>query len=158
MIDERDDRLREALWNSSAPECYCEARLSHIKRLHEAITCLGLRLRRQHGLNSWEDLSSELPHMLDHIKGIDEQLKKLEISARASSPTPSRASTSHRRYRSEPQNVDRNTSSKDARPRMPSPSESNISLPRSSLSAIGTSTKSGKRSSKNAGFFSNQGG
>ena len=158
MVDERNNRLRDALHHSSPPECDCEAKLSHIKRLHEAITWLGLHPQRKHGLDSWEDLRSELPHMLDHIKGMDEQLKRVQPSARSASPTPSGASMAHRRHRSEPEYVNKNRSSADVRPRLPSPTESNISVLRDSLSTAGASTKSRNRRSRGTGFFSNQGG
>jgi hypothetical protein len=155
IVDERPNGPRDDSGEGSPSECDCEARLFHIKCLHEKIACLGMLRPRQHGLNSWKELSGELPTMLDHISGINEQLKQLEDPESSVSTTSSRAKISHRRHRLEPQNVLQSSLSKDVHPRLPSPTESNISVPRNSISAARNVSR--KRSSRNTGFFSNQG-
>jgi hypothetical protein len=154
IIDGQVYRARGGFSGGSLAECYCEARLLHIKRLHQAIASLGLRHPRDHGLDSWEELKGELPHMLDHIRGINDQLKRVEDLEMLASSTPSRSHT-HRRNQSEPQGV-RETSFSSVRPRPPSPTGSNISS-RDSGSAFSASNMSWKRGSKGAGFLSNPG-
>jgi hypothetical protein len=155
VIDEKAHRLRDDSREGSPSECSCEARLLHIKRLHEEIACLGLLHPRQHGLHSWEELSGELPHMLDHIRGINEQLKRLTDPG-SPVPTTSQTSTIHRRNQPEPQNVRQSSLPNGVRPRLPSPTGSNISVSRSSISA--SRNESRRRSSRGTGYFSNQGG
>ena len=154
IIDGQAYRARGGFSSDSPTECYCEARLSHIKRLHQAIACLGLRRPRDHGLDSWEELKGELPHMLDHIRGINDQLKHAEDLEMPASSTFSRSRTVHRRNQSEPQNV-RETSFSSVRPRPSSPTGSNIS--RDSGSAFSASNMSWKRGSRGVGFSSNLG-
>jgi hypothetical protein len=149
-------RSRDDLPAGSPSEHCCVAKLQHIKRLHGAIACLGMRYPRDHGLDSWDELNGELPSMLDHIRAVNEQLKRLEDPQTPLSPTFSRASTVHRRSQLEPQNVRTSSFSSDARPRPPSPTESNISVSRDSVSPVGASNKSRKRS-KGTGYFANQG-
>jgi hypothetical protein len=56
-----------------------DAKLSHIRRLHAAISNLGLRHPMQHQTYDWDDLTDELPHMLQRVGGINEKLKELEL-------------------------------------------------------------------------------
>jgi hypothetical protein len=158
IIDGPAHGPRDNFSEGSPSECSCEVRLMHIKRLHEAIACLGLRHPREHGLDSWEELKGELPHMLDHIRGINKQLKVLDDPESPMSRTSSRASTAHRRHQSDPQNLRTTSFSRDVRPRPSSPTESNISVSRDSLSAVDAGNRAGKRRSKGTGYFSNQGG
>lgn len=155
IVDERAPRPRDDSREGSPSECDCEARLSHIKCLHENIASLGMLRPRRHNLNSWKELSGELPHMLDHISGINEQLKTLEDPGSPVSTTSSRTKISHHRHQSEPQSVLQSSLSKDVHPRLPSPTESNISVSRNSISAARNVSR--KRSSRNTGYFSNQG-
>ena len=156
LIDGRAYRTRDGFSGDSPTGCYCEARLHHIKRLHHAIACLGLRRPRDHGLHSWEDLKGELPHMLDHIKEMDKQLKNLEVLEMSASSTSSRLGTLHRRNQSEPQNV-RETLFPNDHLRQSSPTGSNFSSSRDSGSAFSASNKSWKRGSRGVGYSSNPG-
>jgi hypothetical protein len=155
IIDGQAYRARGGFSVDSPTQCYCEARLIHIKRLHQAIACLGLRRPRDHGLDSWEELKGELPHMLDHIKGINEQLKDTEDLEMPASPTFSRSRTVHRRNPSELQNVGE-TSFSSLRQRPPSPTGSNFSS-RDSGSNFSASSMSRKRGSRGVSFSSNLG-
>ena len=154
-IDGQAYRARDGFSGYSPTECYCEARLIHIKRLHQAIASLGLRRPRDHGLDSWEELKGELPHMLDHIKGINKLLKQVEDLEMPASSAISQSRTVHRRNQSEPQNVGE-TSFSILRQRPPSPTGSNISS-RDSGSAFSSSSMSRKRGSKVVDFSSNLG-
>jgi hypothetical protein len=87
------------------------------------------------------------PHMLDHIRGINDQLKRVEDLEMSASSASSRSHTVHRRVRETFSSV---------RPRSPSPARSNFSS-RDSGSAFSASNKSWKRGSKGAGFLSNPG-
>jgi hypothetical protein len=155
VIDGRAYRTRDGFSGNLPTECYCEARLHHIKRLHHAIACLGLRRPRGHGLDSWEDLKGELPHMLDHIKEINKQLKAFE-DLEMSAPSISSPGTTHRRYQSEPQNV-RETLFPSDHLRQSSPTGSNFSSSRDSGSAFSATNKSWKRGSKGFGYSPNLG-
>jgi hypothetical protein len=156
IVDGRAYRTRGAFSGDSPTGCYCEARLQHIKRLHRAIACLGLRHPRDHGLASWEELKAELPHMLDLIKGIDKQLKNLEDLAMSASPTPSQPGIAHRRNQSEPLNI-RDTLFPGVDLRQSSPTGSNFSSSRDSGSAFSATNKSWKRGSKAFGYSPNPG-
>src|SRR5947209_8106138 len=156
IIDGRAYRARDGFSGDSPTGCYCEARLQHIKCLHRAIACLGLRRPRDHGLDSWEELKGELPHMLDHIRGIDKQLKKIEDLEMSASSTSSRPGIVHRRNQSEPQNV-RETSFPSLHLRQSSPTGSNFSSSRDSGSAFSATNRSWKRGSKGVGYPSNPG-
>ena len=142
---EQADQFRDESHEGLSPEC-CQAKLLHIKSLHEEIACLGMLHRRQHGLNSWPELSGELPTMIDHIRGINKQLKRLrDPESPTPTPTPTQADTGHRRNHSEPQNV---------RPRPLSPTGSNISVSRDSASTVRNESR--RRSSRGPAYFSNQ--
>jgi hypothetical protein len=156
VIDGRAYRTRDGFSGNSPTGCYCEARLHHIKRLHHAIACLGLRHPRDHGLDSWEELKGELPHMLDHIKEINKQLKTFEDLEVSASPIFPRSGTMHRRNQSEPQNVRETLFSSDHL-RQSSPTGSNFSSSRDSGSAFSATNKSWKRGSKGFGYSSNPG-
>lgn len=156
IIDGRAYKARNGFSGDLPTECYCEARLHHIKRLHHAIACLGLRRPREHGLDSWEELKGELPHMLDHIKGINQQLKRFEDLEMSASYTSSGPGAAHRRNQSAPQNV-RETPFPSVHPRQSSPTGSNFSSSRDSGSASGAANKSWKRASKGVGYPSNPG-
>jgi hypothetical protein len=149
IIDGRAYRARDGFSGGPSTECYCEARLIHIKRLHHAIACLGLRRPRDHGLDSWEELKGELPHMLDHINGINKQLKHFEDLEMAAPSKSSRSGDMHRRNQSEPQNV-REAPFPSVRPRQSSPTESSFSS-RDSGSAFSATKKPWKRTSKGVG-------
>ena len=56
-----------------------DAKLSHIRRLHAAISNLGLRYPLKHQTQDWGDLSDEYPAMLERIMGINFKLKELEL-------------------------------------------------------------------------------
>lgn len=56
-----------------------DAKLSHIRRLHAAISNLGLRHPMKHQTHDWDDLTDEFPAMLDRVKGINNKLKELEL-------------------------------------------------------------------------------
>ncbi|ERF72146.1 hypothetical protein EPUS_02937 [Endocarpon pusillum Z07020] len=56
-----------------------EAKLSHIRRLHAAIANLGLRHPMPYTTQDWEELSVELPAMVQRIEKINFTLKELEL-------------------------------------------------------------------------------
>lgn len=56
-----------------------DAKLYHIRRLHAAIANLGLRHAVAHTSQDWEELSDELPAMVQRIDQTNITLKKLEL-------------------------------------------------------------------------------
>lgn len=55
-----------------------DAKLSQIRRLHAAISNLGLRHPMTHNTRAWDDLTHELPSMVQRIEDINLKLKELE--------------------------------------------------------------------------------
>lgn len=55
------------------------AKLFHIRRLHAAISNLGLRHPMTHQTRDWDDLTVELPAMVERIENINLKLKELEL-------------------------------------------------------------------------------
>jgi hypothetical protein len=60
-------------------ENHNDAKLYHIRRLHSAISNLGLRHPMKHQTQDWEDLTDELPAMVQWIENINMKLKELEL-------------------------------------------------------------------------------
>lgn len=56
-----------------------DAKLSHIRCLHAAISNLGLRHPLKHQTHEWDDLTDELPSMVQRIENINIKLKELEL-------------------------------------------------------------------------------
>jgi hypothetical protein len=67
------DKLINGLENNN------HAKLFHIRRLHAAIENLGLRHPMTHRTHDWDDLTDELPRMVQKIQNIDLKLKELEL-------------------------------------------------------------------------------
>jgi hypothetical protein len=63
----------------SGLEDHNDAKLSHIRRLHAAISNLGLRHPMNHQTHDWDDLTDELPAMVQRIENINLKLKELEL-------------------------------------------------------------------------------
>lgn len=60
-------------------ENHNDAKLYHIRRLHAAISNLGLRHPMTHQTHDWDDLVDELPAMVQRIENINLKLKELEL-------------------------------------------------------------------------------
>ena len=56
-----------------------DAKLSHIRRLHAAIANLGLRHAMAHTTHDWDELTDELPAMVQRIDKVNVTLKQLEL-------------------------------------------------------------------------------
>lgn len=56
-----------------------DSKLSHIRRLHAAVSNLGLRHPMTHQTYDWDDLTDELPAMLQRTENINAKLKELEL-------------------------------------------------------------------------------
>jgi hypothetical protein len=56
-----------------------DSKLSHIRRLHAAVSNLGLRHPMTHLTYDWDDLTDELPAMLQRTENINVKLKELEL-------------------------------------------------------------------------------
>ena len=63
----------------SGLENHNDAKLYHIRRLHAAISNLGLRHPMTHQTHEWDDLTDELPAMVQRIENINLKLKELEL-------------------------------------------------------------------------------
>ncbi len=131
--------------NLSLPKHDDEPKLQHIKRLHKAITSLGLRRPRAHGLDTWEELKGELPTMLDHIKGINQQLQETEESIAVESSAIPQSRTAHRHAQSESHATDQALPYGEFNPRVPSPTESNVSARRDPFTKADKVNKGWKR-------------
>lgn len=154
IVDEQVHSHSEDAGEQWPSDCDCAAKLLHIKRLHKEIASLGLRRPREHSLESWEELKGELPHMLDHIRGINKQLKWIDDADSPTSPATSRPNTVHCRNQYEPQSFFNQSASKHGRQRAPSPTGSNVSISRDSISA---NHKSRRTRTRATDYFANQG-
>ena len=140
-------------------------KLAHIRSLHAAITSLGPRCPRDHTQDTWDELHSELKHMLNLVASTNTQLEELGHPARQVSGISSPGKTGHHRQNSgsqnsEPRSFHRSSSSTSAiPPRLPSPTDSNVSARRDPPSHAGKATKAKNRNSappKTRSIFSGQ--
>ena len=56
-----------------------DAKLCHIRRLHVAISNLGVRHPMTYAMQDWDELCHELPTMVSKIDNINKKLKELEL-------------------------------------------------------------------------------
>jgi hypothetical protein len=56
-----------------------DAKLCHIRRLHVAISNLGVRHPMTYAMQDWDELCHELPTMVSKIDNINNKLKELEL-------------------------------------------------------------------------------
>jgi len=87
--EELKERMEELQGRMEVVEANDQSKLHHIKRLHAAVTCLDMRHPLRHRLNSWEELTEELPQLIDRIESTNELLKHFEKISQSepSSPT-----------------------------------------------------------------------
>jgi hypothetical protein len=87
--EELKERMEELQGRMEVVEANDQSKLHHIKRLHAAVTGLGMIHPLRHRLNSWEELTEELPQLIDHIESTNELLKYFENISQSepSSPT-----------------------------------------------------------------------